>query len=90
MIVPPTELGADQLRLIWLLAARVLRSYGILGTEPGVATVDCEKLPTPLSFSAATWKRYDVPFISPAMMVLVPDVVIVFQLAPPSLEYRIR
>lgn len=72
MVEPPLEVGASQDRATWPEEPVPMRLRGALGVVAGVALeFVIEAVPSPAKLTAATWKSYAVPFVSPVTVALV-------------------
>jgi hypothetical protein len=70
--LPPFDTGADHDTVAWPFPGVAVAFDGAPGTLAGVTAfdaADCD--PVPIAFVAATLKVYDVPFVSPATVVVV-------------------
>jgi hypothetical protein len=74
---PPLLVGAVHESATCVLPAVPVTAVGAPGTPTGVTPLDTvETLPVPTALMAATWKKYGVPFVSPAAVhAVVVDVV---------------
>ena len=69
MAEPPLSLGAANEMVAWPLPATALTPVGAPGTAAGITEPDAlDAVLVPTAFVAVTAKVYDVPFVSPVMV----------------------
>ena len=89
--MPPLNAGADHESVTCSLAAVAVALNGASGTVRGITAEEfAEFVPVPAALTAATLKTYEVPFVSPEIVVevdvLVPSLKVVHK-APLFEEY---
>lgn len=89
--MPPSETGAVQLSATWAFPDVPVSPVTWSGVVAGVAAPELvEYVPVPAAFTAATRKTYDVPFVRPVTVNVVPLEPVLCSadhVLPESLEY---
>ena len=86
---PPSSTGATQLSVAPVDCAVAANDAGAVGEATGADVTHVLAAPTPAEFVAATRNTYAIPFVSPAIVAVVVEVLVVntvVHVRPPSTE----